>query len=297
MKLSSNFLKMKIFSIVFGLVLIVCALKSVQTDIKLCIEDTSPVNISAKASLQTKDADRNLEVANISVDLVEVLVNVIQLIVESEILNALSSLLGPIGSVFGIVRGIMGLFNNEPDIERLFAQQNEFLRQSFMDMSNQLERLSMQMQEGEVRIIATVQYQGVLEIISQIDGFLDRIPILLRSYSYNNERLLEQIDEQLRLYGNLDDDLTNLVFVESPATSQQSTLLDSVISLCTPEMQSCSSISSTNQMIYNFYEHIMVSVGKGAYFQKKMYQIKEVLMNGIYTDKNYFAFQEKTLIE
>ena len=136
------------------------------------------------------------------------------------------------------------------------------------------------MQEGEMRIIATVQYQGVLKMVAKIDGFLERIPILVKSYS--NQRLLQQIDEQLRQYGNLDNDLTNLVFVQSPATTQQSTLLDTILSLCTPDSQSCSSFASTNQMIYDFYQHIMVSVGKGAYFQKKCYQMKEILTNRKY---------------
>ena len=128
---------MKVFTLIFSFLLIFCVLKSIKTEGLTCVGDFSPVNISAKA-LRTKNADTNLEVAEITVDLVEVLVNVIQLIVESELLKALSSLLGPIGSLFGVARSIMGLFNNEPDIERLFADQNEFLRQSFMDMSNQV---------------------------------------------------------------------------------------------------------------------------------------------------------------
>ena len=133
------------------------------------------------------------------------------------------------------------------------------------------------MSTSEDRIIATIQYQAVFEKIAQIDACLEMIPTILRSFPNNTIRLLENIDDQLRIYGNLDTDLTNLVFVQSPATSQQNSLIDSIASLCTPESQSCKIASSTNQVIFEFYKHIMVYIAKGKEFQTMAYQIKEIL--------------------
>ena len=149
----------------------------------------------------------------------------------------------------------------------------EFISQS----SLQLNRLSEQMQESENRIIATAQYQGVFEKIAKIDTSLEMIPLMLKSYPRNRSRLLENIDDKLRNYGNLDSDLTNLVFVQSPATSQQSSLIDSIASLCTPEFQFCKIASSTNQVIFEFYKHIMVYISKVKVFQTLSYQIRQFL--------------------
>ena len=90
-------------------------------------------------------------------------------------------------------------------------------------------------------------------------------------------RLLENIDDQLKIYGNLDTDLTNLVFVQSLATSQQNSLIDSIVSLCNPESQSCKLASSTNQVIFEFYKHIMVYIAKGKLFKTMAYQIRQTL--------------------
>ena len=133
------------------------------------------------------------------------------------------------------------------------------------------------MQQSENRIIAVIQYQAIFDKISQIDACLEMIPTILRSFPNNTMRLLENIDDQLRIYGNLDTDLTNLVFVRSPATSQQNSLIDSIVSLCTPESQSCKIASSTNQVIFEFYKHIMVYIAKGKEFQTLSYQIKQIL--------------------
>lgn len=141
----------------------------------------------------------------------------------------------------------------------------------------QLDRLSDQISLSEGRIIVAIKYEAVFEKVSQIDSCLGMIPTILRSYPNNSIRLLENIDDQLRIYGNLDTDLTNLVFVQSPATSQQNSLIDSIASLCSPESQSCNTISSTNQVIYEFYKHIMVYIAKGKEFQTMCFQIKEIL--------------------
>ena len=126
---------MKLLALLISFLLVFCVFKSVQTDDKTGIQDVQTVNIPSTI-LRAKSTE--VDVTEITVDTVTVLVNVIQILVESEILQSLSSLLGPIGSLLGVTKSIMGLFNTEPDIERLFAEQNKFLRQSFKDTSNQV---------------------------------------------------------------------------------------------------------------------------------------------------------------
>ena len=102
------------------------------------------------------------------------------------------------------------------------------------------------------------------------------IPIILTSYSNNSLRLLQKIDDQLRIFGNLDSILTNLVFVQSPVVLQQN-LIDSIASLCTSTSQSCKTVASTNQIIYEFYTHIMAYIAKATLFQKLSFEIKQNL--------------------
>lgn len=144
------------------------------------------------------------------------------------------------------------------------------------------------MSAGENKILTAIQYQPVHEKISQIDACLDMIPTIIKSFPNNSVRLIASIDEQLTTYGNLDTDLTNLVFGSSPA-SQQSSIIDSIATLCAPDSQSCQTVSSTNQVFYEFHKHIMVYIAKGNEFQTICYQIKELVTQVDHSEDIEFA--------
>lgn len=88
------------------------------------------------------------------------------------------------------------------------------------------------------------------------------------------------LKKQINKFGDLDDDLTELVLLNAPVLSSQTSLIESIISMCTPDRQDCESITSTNQIIYEFYKHILVYISKGGMFLQKSYEMIELLSHG-----------------
>ena len=89
-----------------------------------------------------------------------------------------------------------------------------------------------------------------------------------------------KIEQQTKKFNEIDDDLAQLLLVDAPETSQQSSLIGSIISLCSPNKQDCESMSSTNQVIYQFFIHVLIYVSKGGIFLQKCYEMIEKLSNG-----------------
>ena len=77
--------------------------------------------------------------AQTSVEIISVMLNVAQMMVQKKFLVAISSALGPISSVIGIVGSIIGLFEKEPDIENLFAEQKAFNKKHFEALGDQVQ--------------------------------------------------------------------------------------------------------------------------------------------------------------